>query len=87
MSYRIPKSSGDSLLDYFRKLIAFNTCAQKMLEAQTSMEFTVWFEKADAIDHRATFLYLKEHKDDIPREYILSIRKRFWQIRKGLLVD
>ena len=85
MSFTPPALTGDSLLDYFKRLIYFKLCANRMLSAKTDQEFLLWFEKANAADHRSTFLFLQKNKDVIPRPYILSVRKRFWQTRRALV--
>ena len=77
MSYKAPVSTGDSLNDYFSRLSDFTNIAPRLLHADTKEGFEVWFEKLELIDKRSLYFFIKEHKDEIPKEYLKMVQDRF----------
>lgn len=76
MSYRRP-NTGNSMNDYFISLVDFTQLSHHLLEADTEQSFGIWLDKLIAIDKRTTFLFIREHKDEIPDEYMPHIELRF----------
>lgn len=76
ISYPRP-NTGNSINDYFSALIDFVQLAPHLLEAQTTQNFIIWFEKLELIDRRSLLLYLRKHKDEISPEYMRFAQRRF----------
>ncbi|MCR5670147.1 MAG: hypothetical protein K6G10_04010 [Butyrivibrio sp.] len=77
MSYKPQPPTGDSINDMFSRLADFVNIAPNLLKASSKNSFEVWFEKLELIDKRSLYYYLKEHKNEIPREYLDMVRERF----------
>lgn len=76
MSYPKP-NTGNSMNDYFSALADFTMLAPKLLQAKNSQSFQIWLEKLEAIDRRALFLWLKKHKEELPRKHLDIAQRRF----------
>ncbi len=62
-------NTGDLVNDWFSNAPSFMSAANRMVNAQTEMEFLVFLEKAISIDKRSTCLYLKKHMEQLPENY------------------
>lgn len=76
MSYKQP-NTGNSLNDYFTNLVAFNQCSPHLLESENLEQFVVWFDKLRLIDRRALLLFLRQHKNEIPKQHIEYAQRHF----------
>lgn len=76
MSYQKP-DTGNTMNDYFSSLTNFVMLAPHLIEARNADAFQIWLEKLEKIDRRALFLYLREHKGEIPPEHIRIAQRRF----------
>ena len=77
MSYVAPKTTGDLVNDWMKRLADFMNVRHHLLEASTPQAFEVWFEKLELIDKRSLYFYIKENKENIPREYLDMVEYRF----------
>ncbi|MBP3278308.1 MAG: hypothetical protein J6M44_05065 [Butyrivibrio sp.] len=77
MSYRPQNKTNDSLNNWFSNIADFINISPNLLKASSLDSFKVWFEKLEKIDRRSLYLFLKKHKDEIPKEYLDSVRNRF----------
>ena len=77
MSYRPQNKTNDTLNNWFSNIADFMNITPNLLRASSKESFEVWFEKLEKIDKRSLFLFLKKHKDEIPKEYLDSVRDRF----------
>ncbi len=77
MCYRSIPTSGKSINDLFSRLSDFTNIAPNLLKASSKESFEVWFEKLELIDKRSLYFYLKEHKDEVPKEYLDMVKGRF----------
>ena len=79
MSYVKP-NTGNPMNDYFTALNDFTMLSNRLLEADNSQSFEVWLEKLELIDKRSLFLFLREHKDEIPEDHTFLARRRFKEV-------
>ena len=76
MSYKSHTNAKDPLNNWFSNLADFVNISPNLLNASSIQSFEVWFEKLEQIDRRSLYLFIKEHKDEIPKEYLDSVRDR-----------
>lgn len=75
MSYQ-RKTCEDGVNEWFSAMADFVNIAPNLLKARSTEEFEVWFEKLQQIDPRSIYYYIKEHKSEIPEEYINYVKSR-----------
>lgn len=78
MSYT-PTDTGDSINNLFHSLVDFALLAPHLLQAKNLQSFIVWFEKLELINRRSLLIYLREHKNEIPKKHLDFARTRFVQ--------
>lgn len=71
--------TGNSLNDYFSRLIDFVQLAPHLLAAKDERTFQIWLEKLEPIDRRALLRYLRQNKDKIPASHFQAAQYRFAQ--------
>ena len=76
MSYTKP-ATGNSLNDYFSSLIDFTSIAPHLIQARNAESFRIWLEKLELIDRRSLLLYLRKHKNEIPKKHLDIAQRRF----------
>ena len=75
MSYRRP-NTGNTMNDYFTSLSDFTMLSKNLLNAKTEETFEIWLEKLELIDKRALYLFLIQHKSELPENYLNLARRR-----------
>ena len=79
MSYRRP-NTGNSMNDYFTSLIDFIQLSPHLLTAKNESSFEIWLEKLELIDKHALFIFLKNHKNEIPDDYMKLAQAKFKKV-------
>lgn len=65
MSYKKP-DTGNSMNDYFTRVMDFHRLAFHLLNANTISLFEIWLDKLIQIDRRSLVLYLRINQNQIP---------------------
>ena len=78
MSYQQTQTH-DMLNDYFSNLADFMSISKNILQAENKVDFLNWITKAEKIDKRTLFLFLKKHKEQINPEFLEIAQLRFKQ--------
>lgn len=79
MGKYIKANTDDLVNNWFSNATDFLRAANRMLAAQTELEFEVFLEKSISIDKRSTCLFIEKHADKIPDEYLEIASKHLKQ--------
>ncbi len=84
MSYS-PMRNEDTLSETFSAMADANVFCKKMMgHMDDPVDFLMWFEKAKLADPRFVYLYLNEHKEELPEDIwklVASFMARFDGVR------
>ena len=76
MSYSYQKNEPDGVKKWFYRIPDLLNAIRFLKAAQDEDEFEVWFEKAQLIDNRSLYLYIKKHREEFNPAYIEMIKDR-----------
>lgn len=78
MSYQ-KRDTKNALNNYFTRLRDFYMLAPKLLGAENLRSFEIWLDKLIQIDRRSLVLYLRKHKDEIPKAHWKRAKARLYR--------